>query len=55
MTFCSNCGREYDPYKSEASQPKRYCSQQCEDEDEDKADKKYFFLADNNKFLTFAA
>jgi len=27
-----------DPYKSEASQPKRYCSQQCEDED--KADKK---------------
>ena len=31
MTFCLKCGMEYDPSKSEASEPKKYCSQQCEE------------------------
>ena len=32
MTFCSWCKREYEPHESQASEPKKYCSQQCEDE-----------------------
>ena len=32
MTFCAKCTREYEPHKSEAGNPKRYCSIQCETE-----------------------
>ena len=32
MTFCSWCTREYEPHESQATAPKRYCSQQCENE-----------------------
>jgi len=31
MTFCFWCMREYEPSESQASQPKKYCCQLCED------------------------
>jgi hypothetical protein len=42
MTFCFWCGREYEPHESQASEPKKYCCQLCEDEakkEEEEGDK----------------
>jgi len=40
MTFCAWCGREYEPHKSQALHPKKYCSLQCEEEAAEEAAKK---------------
>jgi hypothetical protein len=34
MNFCFWCKIEYDPHKSQALQPKKYCSRKCENEAE---------------------
>lgn len=36
MTFCAWCKSEYEPHKSQALLPKKYCSLKCEAEEKEK-------------------